>query len=127
MTAVVATQTSGTQSPPDAPRASRHSGRRLPANLLAAVWEGILLWWALTPPRSLLPSRRYLHWRLGTVYGSFHDCECKVSGIEHKTSCATGRPRPLGDLIRQAWGDREQVMKFLRWRKWMRRLAKQSR
>jgi len=51
-------------------------------------------------------SRAYVQWRLGTVYGSFNR--------------ETGEPRPARELLRDAWRDRKQVVKFLRWRRQMR-------
>lgn len=77
--------------------------------LLAALAEGMRFLAAITPRYRLLPSPAYLHWRLGTVYGSFNR--------------ETDAPRSLLDILRDAWRDRAQVVRFLLWRRDMRRMA----
>ena len=72
---------------------------------LLILSEGIRFLYSI---RNADPS--YLSWRLGTVYGSF----------DRKT----GEARPLRDLLRDCWKDREQVKNFLSWRRAMRLNAK---
>ena len=69
--------------------------------------EGLRFLWSITPRWRLLPSRQYLVWRLGTVYGTF-DRE-------------TGQPRSLRALLRDLWRDRANVVRFLRWSRTLRR------
>lgn len=80
-----------------------------------ALMEGIRFWWDLLPkdldngvPRSWLPDRDYMMWRLGTVYGIYPN---------HKVG---EEPNSYEALIRLAWRDRAQVFKFLLWRREMR-------
>lgn len=68
--------------------------------------EAIRFWFAITPRWRLWPSCAYLQWRLGTVYGSFDR--------------QTGEARSVRALLLDAWRDRKQVGKFLRWRRGMR-------
>lgn len=71
------------------------------------IVEGFSFLRSITPRWRLLPSRAYLQWRLGTVYGSF-DRE-------------TGAVRGLSVLLRDLWRDRANVCRFLLWRQQMRR------
>jgi hypothetical protein len=81
--------------------------------MVVVLWEGYLFlraiankkrkWWQLP-----LPPKDYLLWRLGTVYGT------------HPTNDGTKPPKTLRDFARELWGDREQVVKFLLWRRKMR-------
>lgn len=68
--------------------------------------EAIRFWFAITPRWRLWPTRAYLQWRLGTVYGSFNR--------------KTGKPRWVIVLLWNAWRDRRNVVRFLRWRRRMR-------
>ncbi len=68
--------------------------------------EAVRFWFAITPRWRLWPTRAYLQWRLGTVYGSF-DRE-------------TGKLRSVRALLLDAWCDRRNVIRFLRWRRRMR-------
>lgn len=70
------------------------------------ITEGLRFYWAICLKRRLWPSRAYLHWRLGTIYGSFNR--------------ETGAPRPLRDLLRDLWRDRANAVKFLVWRRKLR-------
>ena len=74
------------------------------------ILEGLRFFRAITPRWRLLPRRDFLHWRLGTIYGSF-DRE-------------TGSPRPLRALLGDLWRDRRQVIRLLRWRRKMRLAAR---
>ena len=53
-------------------------------------------------------SPAYVHWRLGTLYGSF---------------APNGESRPLRELLRALWRDRRAAICFLLWRRGMRRGA----
>lgn len=71
------------------------------------IWQGLAFLWTLRPRlrrwRAWWPSLlAWLHWRLGTVYGSFD---------------AEGRPRPVRELLRDLWNDRRQARRFLLWRR----------
>lgn len=72
-------------------------------NLLLVLIEGARFYWSICLKRRLWPSRAYLHWRLGTLYGTFDR--------------ATGEPRPLRDLLLDLWRDRRNAVKFLLWRR----------
>ncbi len=74
---------------------------------MRVIIEAVWFWFAITPRWRLWPTQEYLHWRLGTMYGSF-DRE-------------TGKPRPVRAMIRDAWQDRANVIRFLKWRRSMRR------
>ena len=67
--------------------------------------EAVRFWFAITPRWRLWPTRAYLQWRLGTVYGSFNR--------------ETGELRPVRDLLRDAWRDRDNAGRFLVWRRGM--------
>lgn len=67
---------------------------------LAAV-EGLRFLWTMRKAR-----KPYLHWRLGTIYGSFER--------------DTGQPRPIKELLACLWRDRGSVIEFLLWRRRMR-------
>jgi hypothetical protein len=71
---------------------------------VTALWQGFLFLLSIRKKGSLFPSKDYLLWRLGTVYQSFEK---------------DGTYRPLKDLIRDAWRDRDRVKNFLVWRKQM--------
>jgi hypothetical protein len=76
--------------------------------------SGLAFLWTLRPRwarrRAWWPGLlAYLHWRLGTVYGSFD---------------AEGRPRPVRALLRDLWNDRRQARRFLLWRHEMERLRR---
>jgi len=73
---------------------------------VTVLLEGLRFLWSITPRRRLLPSRAYLLWRLGTVYGSFNR--------------ETGEHRTLRELLGDLWRDRANVVRFLRWRRDMR-------
>lgn len=77
--------------------------------LLLALLEGLRYLRAITPRWRLLPTTTYLHWRLGTVYGSFDR--------------TTGAPRTVRAMLGDVWRDREQVLRFLTWRRELRRRA----
>ena len=51
-------------------------------------------------------------WRLGTVYGIYPGND------------GTQPPKTYRVLLRQLWEDRDQVVKFLLWRRHMRRLQR---
>lgn len=97
------------------------------ARFFLSLVEGLRFWRSITPKRKLRPTDAYLHWRLGTVYGSFHDCACEAQGIEHKSACSTGKLRSLSDLVADAKRDRKQVFQFLGWRREMMVLARRPR
>jgi hypothetical protein len=67
-----------------------------------AFVEGVRFLWSFKKARPA-----YIHWRLGTVYGSFDK--------------DTGKPRPIKELLAHLWRDREHVIDFLVWRRSMRR------
>lgn len=73
---------------------------------MKVIIEAVLFWIAITPRWRLWPTHDYIHWRFGTVYGSF-DRE-------------TGKPRPVRALIADAWRDRTNGIRFLKWRRRMR-------
>jgi len=74
---------------------------------IVALWEGLrFLLVDARQKRRLLPSREYLHWRLGTVYRTFDE---------------NGHPRSLRELFRDAWRDLPNVIRHLLWRRKMRR------
>jgi len=56
-------------------------------------------------------SRIYWLWRLGTVYGSFY----RIPLVK------AGQLRPLRELMKDAWEDRENGARFLKWRPTMLR------
>lgn len=70
--------------------------------LLDVTVEGISFLWSMRKAKA-----PYIHWRLGTLYGSFDK--------------ATGKPRPIRDLLGCLWRDRRSVAEFLLWRRRMRR------
>ena len=70
--------------------------------LLAVAAEGIAFIWSMRKARA-----PYIHWRLGTLYGSFEK--------------DTGQPRPIKELLDCLWRDRKNVAEFLLWRRKMRR------
>jgi len=78
-------------------------------SIVSVLIEAIRFWFAITPRGRLWPTREYLHWRLGTMYGSFNR--------------ETGEPRQIRALIADAWCDRKQVAQFLTWRQRMRRVS----
>ena len=72
---------------------------------MRVIIEAIRFWFVITPKGRLWPTRDYLSWRLGTVYGTFNR--------------KTGKPRWVIALLWDAWRDRKQVAQFLKWRKGM--------
>ena len=81
-----------------------------------ACWEGLRFLFIDARPRGgWLPSKKYLVWRLGTVYGTFVDKDCQET-------------RPLLDMLEQAVvGDLENVVRHLLWRRRMRARANRRR
>lgn len=90
--------------------------------LLLAILEAARLYWDLLPkardngvPTALVPPREYMTWRLGTVYGIYPRHRILES------------PNTYADLIRLAWQDRAQILRFLLWRRDMRISARRKR
>jgi hypothetical protein len=71
-------------------------------NAIAVVVEGVLFLWSVRKAKM-----SYIHWRLGTLYGSFEK--------------GTGQPRPIKELLGCLWRDRTNIVRFLLWRREMRR------
>lgn len=81
--------------------------------LFIVLIEGARFYNKIRPRWRLLPSRDFLRWRLGTVYGSFDQ--------------ATGGPRKIRHLLRDLWRDRAKAAEFLLWCRQMRLAEKRKR
>jgi hypothetical protein len=79
--------------------------------------EGLRLLWACRDRRKRIPipSKVYLWWRLGTVYG------LQPPGADGYPDGSLP-PKAFKDLLRQAWQDRAQVFRHILWRRDMRLL-----
>jgi hypothetical protein len=69
---------------------------------VTVVVEGVLFLWSVRKAKM-----SYIHWRLGTLYGSFER--------------DTGQPRTIKELLDCLWRDRANITRFLLWRREMRR------
>ena len=80
--------------------------------------EAVRFWFAITPRWRLWPSRAYLQWRLGTVYGSFnYRNHAEFQLLWHRPDGA--QLRSVRKLIGAAWKDHDNVINFLTWREKM--------
>ncbi len=86
--------------------------------LFLILIEGLRFLWTIRDRERFLPipSKYYLWWRLGTVYGlQPTGKDCYPDG--------TLPPKAFKDLLHEVWEDRDRVASHLLWRRQMRKLA----
>jgi hypothetical protein len=84
--------------------------------IFVALVEGLRFLWAHRRARSA-----YARWRLGTLYGSF---ELPSGEVALGKDDITGvRQRSIKSLLRALWSDRRGAVRYLLWRRGMRKWA----
>lgn len=87
--------------------------------LLVVALEGLRVLWGFRLRGTLWWSSDYITWRLGTVYGAYR------AGTGRTPDLDAGL-KSLWELLGDAWRDREQVVRFLCWRREMRVLGRRQ-